>query len=89
MPFFAQIGPAWLRRKAIESVPIDRIKKSIEISDTLNRTVREILDLKKAALASGDEAVTSRIGEGKDIISVLSTCQCPESFHYNTNRSIL
>ncbi|KAK7688260.1 hypothetical protein QCA50_008630 [Cerrena zonata] len=75
MPFFAQIGPAWLRRKAIENVPIDRIKKSIEISDTLVRTVSEILDSKKTALASGDEAVTSQIGEGKDIISILMKSQ--------------
>lgn len=72
MPFFAQIGPAWFRRKAVENVPIARIQKAILISDTLDKTIKEILESKKAALAAGDEAVTSQIGEGKDIISVLS-----------------
>lgn len=72
MPFFAQLGPAWLRRKAIEKLPIQRVQKSLEICDTLTSTVKEILESKKAALASGDEAVTAQIGEGKDIISILS-----------------
>ena len=77
MPFFAQLGPAWLRRRAIEKLPIQRVQKSLEICDTLTSTVKEILESKKAALASGDEAVTAQIGEGKDIISILSAWLFP------------
>lgn len=73
MPFFAHLGPAWLRRKLVESLPAKRIRKSIEISDSLERTVKEIVLSKKTALAAGDDAVTAQIGEGKDILSVLST----------------
>lgn len=86
MPFFAKIGPAWLRRKAIEKIPIERIQKSINISDTLDKTVRAIMESKKAALAAGDEAVTLQIGEGKDIISVLSTCRLSAKLSRLLNR---
>ena len=44
---------------------------SIEISDAIWKTAEEVLQSKRAALAAGDEAVSARIGEGKDIISVL------------------
>ena len=79
MPFFVKIGPAWFRRKVVEAIPLYRFRKAMEISDTLDRTIRQILESKKAALAAGDEAVTSQIGEGKDIISVLSTSSLSKS----------
>ena len=42
----------------------------------LNRRSVEIYEDKKRALRQGDEAVMKQIGEGKDIMSILSTSIC-------------
>lgn len=41
----------------------------------MDRTSTEVLANKRAALAQGDEAVMKQIGQGKDIMSILRTCQ--------------
>ena len=40
--------------------------------DIMDQTSREIYAEKKQALADGDEALKTKIGEGKDIMSILS-----------------
>ena len=45
-----------------------------EIVDVMHNTSVEILESKKKALAQGDEALASQIGQGKDIMSILSRC---------------
>ena len=42
------------------------------VVETLSQKTREIYGQKKAALEKGDENVVQQIGEGKDILSVLS-----------------
>ena len=44
-----------------------------------------IYEAKKAALARGDEAVTRQIGEGKDLMSILST---PTSLYELSSTSV-
>ena len=43
-----------------------------DIVDVLHNTSVEIYEGKKKALEEGDEAVTQQIGQGNDIISILS-----------------
>ena len=43
----------------------------LDISDTMAQRSQAIIDEKKAALEKGDEEVVQRVGEGKDIMSVL------------------
>lgn len=43
-----------------------------DIADVFHNTSVEIFEAKKKALEEGDEAVTQQIGQGKDIMSVLS-----------------
>jgi hypothetical protein len=43
-----------------------------DISDLFHKTSLEILEDKRRALAEGDEAVERQIGQGKDIMSILS-----------------
>ena len=45
-----------------------------DLSDVLYKTSMEILESKKAALKAGDEAIKQQVGEGKDILSILSAC---------------
>jgi hypothetical protein len=43
-----------------------------DLSDLLHKTSLEIFEGKRKALAEGDEAVERQIGQGKDIMSILS-----------------
>ena len=43
-----------------------------DIVDVLNTTAAGIFEEKKKALEEGDEAVAHQIGEGNDIMSILS-----------------
>ncbi len=46
----------------------------LDISDTMARRSEEIIGAKKSALAKGDDELAHRVGEGKDIMSILRTC---------------
>ena len=48
-----------------------------DIADIFHNTSVEILEGKKKALEEGDEAVTQQIGQGNDIISILSAYDLP------------
>ena len=48
-----------------------------DILTVLNDTAIEIFEGKKKALEEGDEAVTKQIGQGNDIMSILSTYDLP------------
>ncbi|KAI0070120.1 cytochrome P450 [Panus rudis PR-1116 ss-1] len=71
LPFLTKIGSPSFRRRILELIPSQRLQRTKEISDALDKTSRMILQQKKQALAQGDEAVSRQVGEGKDIISVL------------------
>lgn len=76
VPFLTRIVPPAFSRRFLEFLPWKRVHKSMEISDAIYRTARAVLESKRAALALGDEAVSSQISEGKDIISVLCKYDC-------------
>ena len=72
LPAIFQLGTAQLRRRIVEIVPISVVQQAREIADAMHASSKEIYEQKKEAMAKGDEAVLQQIGEGKDIISVLS-----------------
>ena len=45
-----------------------------DVVDSIQHTSTEILEAKKRALQEGDEAIVRQIGQGKDITSILCTC---------------
>ncbi|KAI0760541.1 cytochrome P450 [Fomes fomentarius] len=51
--------------------PMAELRRLIRIADTMDRRSEDIVDEKKAALTSGDEELLQRVGEGKDIMSIL------------------
>lgn len=65
------MGPPGLRRFLLDLTPIANVQRVKDIVDIMDRTSAEILADKKAALASGDEAVLKQVGQGKDLMSVL------------------
>ncbi|TFK82599.1 cytochrome P450 [Polyporus arcularius HHB13444] len=58
-------------RSILRRYPSANLQRMLDISDTMARRSQEIIDEKKAALDRGDEDALQRVGEGKDIMSVL------------------
>jgi hypothetical protein len=53
-------------------LPWSNLHRMRDIVDVLNTTAVGIFEEKKKALEEGDEAVARQIGEGNDIMSILS-----------------
>ena len=53
-------------------VPWRNLNHIIKLVDIMNANARNIYETKKSLLNSGDEATTKQVGDGKDIISLLS-----------------
>ena len=52
--------------------PWRALNRTIELTDIMNANAREIYETKKRLLESGDSATVKQVGNGKDIISLLS-----------------
>ncbi|RPD52579.1 cytochrome P450 [Lentinus tigrinus ALCF2SS1-6] len=79
VPFVAFLVP-WLSyfipeapiRTIFRLVPFSpNLHLLLDITDTMRRRSIEIIEMKKAALTRGDEELLRRVGEGKDIMSIL------------------
>lgn len=57
----------------MDVLPWKSLHELRDIIDVIHNTSIEILETKKKALEEGDEAVTQQIGQGKDIMSILSS----------------
>ncbi|KAI0826700.1 cytochrome P450 [Trametes gibbosa] len=71
LPTLVKLGPAAFRRKVVKMLPEGPSQTMRRISDALSTRSQELVDEKKRALEQGDEAVKQRVGEGRDIMSVL------------------
>ena len=63
-----------VQRWLLDRLPHAGLQRIKEIVDTMHRCSVSIFESKKAALAAGDESVLRQVGEGKDIMSILSAC---------------
>lgn len=57
----------------MDLMPWKNIRKLRDIIDIMDKTSAEIFEGKKRALEEGDEAVSKQVGQGKDMMSILST----------------
>ena len=71
-PYAIQFGSPQLRRRILDIIPNADLQKLKRIVDTMFNGATKIFELKKKALEAGDEATVQQIGEGKDIMSILS-----------------
>ena len=53
-------------------VPWRSLNRVIELADIMNANARDIYKTKQRLLQSGDDATTKQVGDGNDIISLLS-----------------
>ena len=74
LPYLPDRG-RWLQRKVMDLIPNEGMHQVASIVDILHRRTLEIYESKKRALAQGAGALEKQIGEGKDIMSILSRSQ--------------
>ncbi|KAI8969383.1 cytochrome P450 [Trametes punicea] len=71
LPYLPTIRVADLGRMILKAVPHEGVRDLVKISDTMWRRSTEIYAQRKAALERGDAAAAPRVGDGKDIMSIL------------------
>ena len=67
-----RLGTSKFRRFIVDLIPWKTVHQLRDIADVIHNTSVEIINSKKRALEEGDEAVARQIGQGKDILSILS-----------------
>jgi cytochrome P450 len=71
VPSLYQLGSATFRRFVVDAIPWKALHEARDLVDLMARTSWEIYEEKKKALADGDEALITKVGQGKDIMSIL------------------
>jgi hypothetical protein len=67
-----RIGTPKFRRFILNLIPWKTLHELRDIADVIHSTAVEIINSKKRALKDGDKAAERQIGQGKDILSLLS-----------------
>ncbi|EIW57464.1 cytochrome P450 [Trametes versicolor FP-101664 SS1] len=71
LPFVKYMGPAWLRRKMLDLVPIPNVQRMKHITDLMHERSIQIFNERKAAALRGEESMLNQVAGGKDVMSVL------------------
>lgn len=71
VPWLVKLGPPAFRRWLIDLVPSGPIREITDVVDTIERSTTGIYNNKKEAIKKGE--ISTQVGQGKDIITVLST----------------
>ncbi|CAA7269514.1 unnamed protein product [Cyclocybe aegerita] len=71
VPTIVQLIPRRLGRFLVDWVPSQTLHLLRDGVDLFHKTSVEIVEAKKKAIQEGDEALTTQVGRGKDVISIL------------------
>ena len=72
LPYLTEVFHPKVLKIMGKVVPWRALNRIIEITDIINANTKEIYEEKKRLLESGDSATVKQVGDGKDIISLLS-----------------
>lgn len=64
--------PPALGRALVKALPSKSVQRFVAVVDAMDEQARKVFYGKRAALEKGDEKVVHQIGEGRDILSILS-----------------
>ena len=71
LPICVRLGPAWFRRMLLDLVPNEKVQRVKYVCDTLNAGCVALFKTKKAEMERADEELMQKVGEGKDVMSLL------------------
>lgn len=71
VPYLPDIGSPWFKRKLVEMFPSKNVQKLLYITDLVHEKAVGIYQEKKRMIEQGDEALKHKVGEGKDLMSIL------------------
>ena len=71
LPVISKIGSAHFRRRVVELTPSKRVQDVKALVDVIDHYGHEILSKRRAALASGEEIHSEKVGGGQDIMTLL------------------
>lgn len=71
-PHVSPFVPGPLRPLLAKMLPVSEMRKMKSIVEAMDKQANLIFRSKQAALEKGDDATILQLGEGKDIISILS-----------------
>ena len=73
-PYVLKFGSPSFRRWVLDNlVPIAKIQRLKNLSDTINAEAAQVVAQRRLALEIGEGAILQEVGVGKDIMSVLCT----------------
>ena len=72
LPYLTKVFHPKVLKFMGKAIPWRALNRIIELTDLMNANAREIYETKKRLLESGDSATVKQVGDGKDIISLLS-----------------
>ena len=73
LPYAIAYVPLSIRRAVAPYLPIPKWGKMLNIVETMATQSKKIFYGKRDALEKGDEALRHQVGEGRDVMSILST----------------
>jgi hypothetical protein len=72
LPYLTKVFHPKVLKFVGKAFPWRALNRIIELTDLMNANASEIYETKKRLLESGDSATVKQVGDGKDIISLLS-----------------
>ena len=73
-PLISEIVPTKIQKLVGKMLPWPSLNRIIDLSEIINACAKGIYETKKRLLELGDEETVKKIGNGKDVLSVLSAC---------------
>ena len=89
LPIIVRLGTPRFRRFLVENSPLKLVKDMKALVDVYHNTSVEIFEAKKHAFQQGNEELAAQIGQGKDIISILSTSISFPSFKSSPDKNFV
>ncbi|KAI0333049.1 cytochrome P450 [Cubamyces sp. BRFM 1775] len=71
VPIISYVMPKWLVLAMLQLIPQTDLQRMLHISRTIEQRSKEIIGEKKMALMKGDDELKHKVGEGKDLMSIL------------------
>ncbi|KAB5592714.1 Cytochrome P450 family protein [Ceratobasidium theobromae] len=88
LPFVYKIGTPSFRRWALKHVPWDSIQRLRYAVEVQNQQAEEVLRAREALIASGDD-LSSHIGRGRDIMTLLMKANEEEGSEFHIDRDTM